>query len=380
MKKIKVIHVFTDTGGNPQGISRSLNEIGISSEVWVMNESQISYGNCKSISKIEDSLIIKEIKKLFALRYTFMCELAFFNFGAGLYKPYIPIPKNIKLIRKVLYFFYSLYSKLMANIEVRILKLNSIPIFIQYQGDDIRQGDFCRKTFKFHFVNQVGDDYYWEKSDEAKRKTIMFYDKFVSKTYVLNPDLIPLCSNRAEFLPYCHIFLSDWKPPKQNLEGKIRIGHAPTNRKVKGTDLIIKSLNILKKEGFDFEFILIENKKNNDARVIYETLDIFIDQLFAGWYGCVAVELMALGKPVICYIRETDLNSCSYLMNSSELPFIHANPDNIIEVLRSVLSLSKKDLSKIGINSRIYVEKWHNPLKIVRRLESDMQKVNMAFK
>jgi hypothetical protein len=30
--------------------------------------------------------------------------------------------------------------------------------------------------------------------------------------------------------------------------------------------------------------------------------------LFAGWYGGLAVELMALGKPVLAYIREEDLS------------------------------------------------------------------------
>jgi len=38
-----------------------------------------------------------------------------------------------------------------------------------------------------------------------------------------------------------------------------------------------------------------------------ETADLLVDQLLTGWYGAVAVEMMALGKPVVCYLREDDL-------------------------------------------------------------------------
>ena len=81
----------------------------------------------------------------------------------------------------------------------------------------------------------------------------------------------------------------------------LRIGHAPTHRLVKGTDVIIRSINLLKKK-YDFEFILIEGLKNIEAKNQYKKIDVLIDQLFHGWYGGLAVEAMALGKPVISYI------------------------------------------------------------------------------
>ena len=87
----------------------------------------------------------------------------------------------------------------------------------------------------------------------------------------------------------------------------IRFGHAPSHRGVKGTDLIIEAFDKLKISHSSFEFILIENLSHSDAMKAYESIDVLIDQLFAGWYGGIAVELMSLGKPVISYIRESDL-------------------------------------------------------------------------
>ena len=34
--------------------------------------------------------------------------------------------------------------------------------------------------------------------------------------------------------------------------------------------------------------------------------DLVVDQLVLGWYGAVAVEAMALGRPVLAYIREDE--------------------------------------------------------------------------
>ena len=82
------------------------------------------------------------------------------------------------------------------------------------------------------------------------------------------------------------------------------IGHAPSHRAVKGTNLIIDALNSLKKKGFSFELVLIEGLSNSEARKKYETVDVLVDQLFAGWYGGLAVEAMALGKPVLV-MRDT---------------------------------------------------------------------------
>ena len=99
------------------------------------------------------------------------------------------------------------------------------------------------------------------------------------------------------------------------------------------------------------------NKKlsNKEARKRYETADILIDQLLAGWYGGLAVELMALGKPVICYIREDDLKYIPKEMRD-ELPIINANTlytqarlrDGSILVL-SGLTRTEKINSKAGM-------------------------------
>ena len=75
--------------------------------------------------------------------------------------------------------------------------------------------------------------------------------------------------------------------------------HAPSRRIVKGTKYILDAVEELKSEGLKFDFKMVEGMKNSDAKELYRTADIVVDQLRIGWYGVLAVEAMALGKPVI---------------------------------------------------------------------------------
>jgi glycosyltransferase involved in cell wall biosynthesis len=116
-----------------------------------------------------------------------------------------------------------------------------------------------------------------------------------------------------------------------------------------------------------FEFILIEKLDHKAAREVYESLDLFVDQLLAGWYGGVAVELMALGVPVIAYIREDDLRFINPKMKSA-IPIINADPNSIEEILEDLIKKPISFLTNLGLRSRKYVEEWHNPESISEKI------------
>jgi glycosyltransferase involved in cell wall biosynthesis len=260
----------------------------------------------------------------------------------------------------------------MSHVECYLIKKLGVRVFIQYQGDDARQGSYI-KRFPINIASRVGDDYYSEYTDEAKINRIKYYDAIASKIYALNPDLIHVLSSKAEFLPYSHISLMEWLPTYAGLSGgPLKIAHAPSHRGVKGTDLIINAVNQLKNEGFEFEFILIEGVGNAEAKILYQNVDVIVDQLFAGWYGGLAVEAMALGKPVIAYIREEDLKYIPLAM-AEELPIVRAEPGSIYEIIKYILELSAENLNDISKKSRRYVERWHDPVNIAKRIKRDME-------
>ena len=83
---------------------------------------------------------------------------------------------------------------------------------------------------------------------------------------------------------------------------------------------------------------------------------------------------MALGKPVICYIREEDLGFIPSQMKE-QLPLIQATPQTIYQVLKSWLTERKSEIIERGRQSRRYVEQWHNPLQIARQMREHYQAI-----
>ncbi len=377
-KKLRIIHLPYDIGGNPSGLNNFLNSNGVESKLLVILKNKFSYYTPDEIiSKNSDSILQVEIKKILALRYIFENDIIFFNFGTGLFSHFInrDLNKNKKFHKFILNKLYDFYSYLMSYIEVILIKLLKRKLLIQYQGDDARQGDFCQKNYKIHPAKEVSKGYYNKESDKGKRKAIKFYSKYCDKIYALNPDLINVLPQGTSFLPYSNVDLEEWYPNyKKDYRKKIRIGHAPTNRGCKGTKYLIEAVKRLKDEGYKFEFILIESISNKEAKEIYKTLDVLVDQFFCGWYGGLALELMSLGKPVVAYIREEDLLNIPKGMKK-EIPIINTQSNQIYGTLKRLIKMPKSELIKKGLLSREFVEKWHDPNKIAQGIIRDISKI-----
>ncbi|MBJ6609712.1 MAG: hypothetical protein JG718_05070 [Candidatus Thiothrix moscowensis] len=374
LSNISVLHLPSTVGGNPQVLSQYLKKLNLSSEAWTVTQNYIAYKTDKIISKEGDSTFIRELKRLLALQYIFSnFDIIHFNSGSTLLNPISWTRPTWSRTKNFFRATYAFYLHLMQLIELNVLHFRKIPIFIHYQGDDARQGDYSLKKFPITIATQVDNDYYNTPSDKHKRAQIKRLSKYCSKIYALNPDLLHVLPSHAEFIPYSHISLEEWIPQYTQLNNKpLRIGHAPSHRKVKGTNTICAAVDRLKQQGFNFELVLIEGMSNAEAKEYYKNIDILIDQLFAGWYGGLAVEVMALGKPVIVYIRETDLHFIPSEMRK-DLPFINTTPDNIESTLRNVLEMPRTELYQLAKRSRSYVEKWHNPLVIAQRIKTDYE-------
>jgi len=244
-------------------------------------------------------------------------------------------------------------------------------VFVTYQGDDARQGDYCLQHFAISIASQVEPGYYDAASDAFKRRSIAKLGAIASGMYAVNPDLMHVLPAHARFVPYSLFFMSDWLPRyEQDQPRPLRIVHAPSHRKVKGTDIILAACDALKKDGFAFELVLVEGLSHAQAREVYASADLLIDQLFAGWYGGLAVELMALGKPVVVYLRDEDLHFLPTGMRD-DLPFIRVTPDSVRRVLQDVLEMSRSALVALGQRSRAFVERWHDPIVIAAQIKRD---------
>lgn len=368
MKK-KIIHLPTSVGGNSSQLSIKLNKDIFESECWIFSQNYLNYSSDKIITNNTDSLLIKELKRIYALRYIFFCDIVFFNFGRSLFSP---IYNNPKIEKSFYIILYNVYALIMQRFELILLKLLGKKIIIQYQGDDARQGDFLLKNFNISIATVLKKDYYSTITDNIKKNQIKLFAKYCHKIYALNPDLLWVLPNNTKFLPYSHIDLDKWPYTEFDInKSNIHIAHAPSHRGVKGTKLILEAIEFLNNSNYDFDFSLIEGLSNDEAKELYKKVDIIIDQLYAGWYGGLAVEAMALGKIVLVYIRDEDLKFIPDEMKN-DMPFIKTSPNTIKDDLIKVLSLPKSELKSISLRSRKYVEKWHDSNLIANKISSDI--------
>jgi hypothetical protein len=118
-----------------------------------------------------------------------------------------------------------------------------------------------------------------------------------------------------------------------------RVLHAPNHKAIKGSYFFIRAVEELRAEGESIELVLVQKLPNKEIRKLIDTVDIVADQLIIGWYAMFAMEAMAMGKPVLCYLRE-DLKQLyidAGLIVENEIPLIDCSTSNVKSVLRELM-------------------------------------------
>ena len=241
------------------------------------------------------------------------------------------------------------------NFDVPLLKMLNKKIVMHFVGGDIRPTNIPETKMNAGEINK-------------KKKLIKFWERYAD-AIISHPEYSQLLTVNYHSIPLGYN-LEYWKPFQSDMIEKdinqILIVHAPSDREAKGTKYVDAAVNMLIKGGYKIKFKLLENLPNSEVREWLNASDIVVDQLLTGWHGALAVESMALAKPVLCYINDEWLNhpSCAY---AKDIPLVNTTPDNIYDNLK--LLIENPDLRKeIGKKSRKYVEEVHDSKKSAKQL------------
>ena len=141
---------------------------------------------------------------------------------------------------------------------------------------------------------------------------------------------------------------------------KIVIGHSPTNRQAKGSDLIIGAVERLAQK-YPVELLLIENVSHRRNLELRARCGIGVDQLGDLGYGISALEWLALGVPVATCLAP------QMAREVKDHPFVEINEANIEDRLESLIKdpLKRRELGQRG---RKWLEEFHHPAKAVNRI------------
>jgi glycosyltransferase involved in cell wall biosynthesis len=101
--------------------------------------------------------------------------------------------------------------------------------------------------------------------------------------------------------------------------------------------------------------------RRRKVQVNIDMWSCFADQLIIGWYAMFAIEGMAMGKPVLCYLKDEfkNLYIDVGLVGRDEIPIVNCNKNNVKEKIRE-LACDRKKTQAIEERSRAFVEKHHS--------------------
>lgn len=252
--------------------------------------------------------------------------------------------------------------------DLAFLKKHGKKLVVQHRGSDVRMLSIAR-SFDNPYVRVKSGQRREEKQIVNKLKELsQVIDHAIVADHELRPYIRKYYKNIHELRQF--ITLDKFSPqyPLKQID-KPLIVHAPTNLYLKGTEYVLQAIKRMRRKGLSFDFQLIEGLTHAEAIRSYRKADIIIDQLLQGSFGVFGLEGMALGKPVVCYIRE-ELKD-KYPPN---LPIVSANPATCYDVLKRLVR--KPDLRhKLGAAGRKYVEKYYDSRKLAEELKEIYKKL-----
>jgi glycosyltransferase involved in cell wall biosynthesis len=371
---LRVLHVPDVVGGHAPRLAAAERALGLRSVSVAVFGDRYGYGADEVIWQPGQSRVVRELRRVgLFLRALRDFDVIHFNFGLSILtwsslltgRP-TPSPAQRLMLP---------FAPWLELVDVPLLKRAGKVIAVTYQGDDARQGDYTASHHAIGTTSGVRPGYYSPWSDRRKRERVAKFCRYADLVYALNPDLLDVLPAGASFLPYASVNPADWPfvGVRQGIDRPLVVLHAPSHRGVKGTRHIIEAVDSLRAGGAAIELRVVEGRSNTEARGEYMEADVVVDQLLAGWYGGLAVEAMALGKPVVAYIREDDLRHVPDGLRAG-LPIVRATPDGIREVLADLVRAPRARLAEIGRRSRHFVETWHDPARIAAVLKSEYER------
>lgn len=356
---MNILHGPFNIGNQPWALSRAERRLGSRSDLVVRTSTWFKYPADKVLYTEGNARITKAIRGArFGISAVTQYDVLHYYFGMTfLYPGY---PASAETVRgRVLNW--------LTTVDLRLARSLGRKTFMTLQGCDVRLAGEGNQRNEWTMCASGRCSAYQtciDLLDDRRRYLIRRILPLFNRVFYLNPELGHLVSE-GQFLPYANVEIEKFAPTYPSRTGRPKIVHAPSDGTIKGTSMILAALEQLRSR-YDFELIVVEKKTHEEALALYRSADLAIDQVLAGWYGGYAVEMMAMGKPVACYIRELDMKFVPKEMRD-EMPILKINPGSLVDDLAAIFD-RRAEWHNAGQQSRRYVERWHNPDRIAKAM------------
>ncbi|MGP1907710.1 glycosyltransferase family 4 protein [Metabacillus sp. JX24] len=246
--------------------------------------------------------------------------------------------------------FHFHYNTTMCKSYSDLEKIHALgkKMVMHHWGNDVRFHEQAKEKNPFAYT---GDSPPNEVMHERLTKVSSFISEAIVQDYEVY-EYVKEYYQKVHVLPIA-IDLTHFKPAYPSKDKKVPlILHAPTNPDFKGTRHVEAAIEKLR-ETYEFTYKRIEKMNHDEVISLYKEADIIVDQILCGSYGLLSVESMALGKPVVTFIRPDLVPTFP-----DTLPIVNANPETVYHAVERLLKFPELR-EDIGRQGRKYAEENH---------------------
>lgn len=277
------------------------------------------------------------------------------------------------LLRFNTFYFLSgenILTRKTRKFEFFIYKLLGKKIIMHFVGSDIRDTNYLFWK-ENHIIQFLNGNAHRKLTADWQDLLIADSKQFADKILVSTPDLLKIIPEATYYPVMIDVdqFRDELEKHKNQKKtffktNKIKILHAPSNVKTKGSLIIDAIVKKLAEEDDRIEFIYTKDLNRETGLVytvsryelfqLYQEADIVIDQLIIGWYGLQSVEALLAKCQVLCYIEE---GLKKYLYENC--PIVPTDAIHLEKDLRKVIQNAIN--GHLDFNSQQeWVEKYHS--------------------
>ncbi len=326
---VRVLHAPAEIAGQASTLARALRALGVEAHSLAYNPSFPQYRPDEIRAYDAMPLLRRYAGYLRSVaRHLGRYDVYHFHFGRTLIPPH--------------------------NFDLPLVKALGGRVVFHYHGCDVRNRLHMLKTHARATCTEC--DPFCVPA--RQRQILSSARRYADAELISTPDLQDSAPSARHLPVAAELEAYPFRPPRG--EPKLVL-HAPTHRLIKGTRHVEAAYERLRPRFPGVRFVTVERVPWTELRAMLEQADAVVDQVFMGWYGMVAVEAMALGKPVLCFIRpdfEPLLSDC---------PIVRCTLEDVGERLAEVLD-DGPGRTRLGERGRAYVEREHAAPVIAARL------------
>jgi glycosyltransferase involved in cell wall biosynthesis len=331
-----VLHGPSNIAGNPYGLSRAERELGLRSQVVVLEGHAFGYHADVDLEvgqRWDEEAMEK--KRKFLRKAMLRHKVFHYSYGGH---TFLEAMENGELVT-----------------ELPMLKRLRRKIIVTFCGDDARPPEASP------FVDWAPEVLELQEAYQQKRIDLMM--RYADRIFYLNPDLRRYLDPRAEFRPYASVDPRAIRPQPPQPRREMVVAHAPSDRVIKGTQYVIDAVESLRSEGVPIRLEMIEGVPHDEVVPRMLRADVVVDQLNQGWYGAFAVEAMATQRPALAYIDDREPGDNPF---GSELGVVPTTRETLRDDLAALVADPGRR-AELGARGREFVERHHDPRVIARR-------------